>query len=230
MGALWIASPSAGAAACPPIQNKPGAIPHVQYDGVQHLTYCYGPVTVKPGQNIIRLNGTNLFPQQPGYITRFDPELVYPNGTVPRVDVLHLHHAVWVVNGNPQFAAGEEKTIVQMPKGFGWRSTPIRQLAAQRHDPRPRRNAGDRVHRVEDRLRARHGSPAAASIAPGAHQVDGRLRAQPAGRASRARSIPSSTPLRRMGQDGRYTFPDQATGAQRNLIGSIARPGRPTTR
>ena len=25
--------------------------------------------------------------------------------------------------------------------------------------------------------------------------------------------------LRRMGQDGRYTFPDQATGAQRNLIG-----------
>ena len=25
--------------------------------------------------------------------------------------------------------------------------------------------------------------------------------------------------LRRMGQDGRYTFPDQATGAQRDLIG-----------
>src|SRR6266536_2262084 len=77
VGALLFASPDASAAACPPIQDKPGAIPHVQYDGVQHLSYCYGPVSVKAGQNIIRLNSTNLFPQQPGYITRFDPELVY---------------------------------------------------------------------------------------------------------------------------------------------------------
>ena len=43
---------------------------------------------------------------------------------MPRVDVLHLHHAVWIVNGSPQFAAGEEKSIVQMPQGFGWRNDP----------------------------------------------------------------------------------------------------------
>ena len=58
----------------------------------------------------------------PGYITRFDPEFIYADGTVPRVDVLHLHHAVWAVNGAPQFAVGEEKTVQQLPQGFGWRS------------------------------------------------------------------------------------------------------------
>jgi hypothetical protein len=103
---------------CPPIRDKPAATPHVDYDGVQHLTCCYGPVQVKPGQNIIRLNATDLFPHVRGYITRFDPELVYPDGTVPRVDVLHLHHAVWIVNGNPQFATGEEKTILELPQGW----------------------------------------------------------------------------------------------------------------
>ena len=60
----------------------------------------------------------------PGYITRFDPEFIYADGTVPRVDVLHLHHAVWAVNGAPQFAVGEEKTVQQLPQGFGWRSHP----------------------------------------------------------------------------------------------------------
>ena len=117
LGALLLASPEARADGCPPIQNKPHAIPHVNYTGVRHMTFCYGPVSVKPGQNIIRLNPTDLFPQKPGYITRFDPELVYPSGRVPRVDVLHLHHAVWAVNFAPQFATGEEKSILQMPRG-----------------------------------------------------------------------------------------------------------------
>jgi len=77
LAALFILTSSARAAGgCPPIANKPGAIPHVDYNGVKHMTFCSGPVTVKPGQNIIRLRGTDLFPHQPGYITRFDPELV----------------------------------------------------------------------------------------------------------------------------------------------------------
>ena len=53
-------------------------------------------------------------------ITRFAPNMVYVDGGgVPRVDVIHLHHGVWVVNGYPTFAAGEEKTIAQLPPGFG---------------------------------------------------------------------------------------------------------------
>jgi plastocyanin len=111
---------------CPTIADKPGEVPHVNYPGVQHLTYCFGPIDIMPGQNTINLRpavdamNQKLWPQEDGYITRFDPEFVYADGSVPRVDVLHLHHAVWLVNGGPQFAAGEEKTIQQLPQGFGW--------------------------------------------------------------------------------------------------------------
>ncbi len=117
-------------AGCPTIADKPGAIPEVSYPDMQHITYCYGPINIAPGQNIIKLRnavdtvGEKLWPREPGYITRFDPEFVYADGSVPRVDVVHLHHAVWLVNGHPQFAAGEEKTTEQLPQGFGWRSEP----------------------------------------------------------------------------------------------------------
>ncbi len=92
---------------CPAIADKPDAIAHVDYTGVEHKTYCYGPMTITPGQNIINLRpavdamGNKLWPQEDGYITRFDPEFIYADGSVPRVDVLHLHHAVWLVNGRP---------------------------------------------------------------------------------------------------------------------------------
>ncbi len=229
VGALWIASPGTAAAACPPIQNKPGAIPHVQYDGVQHLTYCQ-TVSVKPGQNIIRVNGTNLVPSQPGYITRFDPELVYhgdpahPAGTVPRVDVLHLHHAVWVVNNGPQFATGEEKTIIQAPKGFGWRSTPSDTwlLNDMIHDLVGTAATVDIVWRIDF-------VPDSALPLDCTPYVAGCIRrvrtkwmdvSGPSPRVGISSPIyPVFDALRGMGQNGRYMFPDQATGAQRNLIG-----------
>ena len=40
---------------------------------------------------------------------------------MPRVDVIHLHHGVWVSNFEPLFAAGEEKTVLATPPGYGWR-------------------------------------------------------------------------------------------------------------
>ena len=40
------------------------------------------------------------------------------------MDVIHLHHGVWISNVAPLFAAGEEKTIVTAPQGFGWRYEP----------------------------------------------------------------------------------------------------------
>src|SRR5689334_14265714 len=52
---------SAGGSSCPPIDKKPNQMPHVDYKGVQHISYCV-PAHVNPGQNIIRLNPTNLFP------------------------------------------------------------------------------------------------------------------------------------------------------------------------
>src|SRR5690242_20396017 len=78
-----------GTTGCPPIADKPGAIPEVSYTGMKHITYCYGPINIAPGQNIIKLrpavDGANqkLWPQEPGYITRFDPEFVYTDGSVP---------------------------------------------------------------------------------------------------------------------------------------------------
>jgi plastocyanin len=202
-------APDARAAGCPPIQDKPGAIPHVDYAGVQHLSYCYGPVAVKPGQNIIRLNPTDLFPQVPGYITRFDPELVYADGTVPPVDVLHLHHAVWIVNLNPQFATGEEKTILQMPRGFGWRSRPT-----------DRWLINDMIHDLV-------GAPATVYVV---WRLDFVPDTAPAAASIRTvhtqwmdvagtRIYPVFDAVRRMGHGGRYTFPDEATGAARDRIG-----------
>ena len=94
---------------------RPGPEP-----GVQRLHYEFGPIHIAPGQNTIEFEGNELKPDVPGYITRFKPDLVYRDGTVPRVDVIHLHHGVWLSNFAPLFAAGEEKTIVTAPDGYGW--------------------------------------------------------------------------------------------------------------
>ena len=35
-------------------------------------------------------------PPVDGWITAFKPNLTYADGKVPRVDVIHLHHGVWL--------------------------------------------------------------------------------------------------------------------------------------
>ncbi len=99
---------------------RPGPRP-----GVQTLHYEFGPIDIAPGQNTIEFEGNALKPDVPGWIVGFKPDLVYADdGTVPRVDVIHLHHGVWLSNFAPLFAAGEEKTIVNAPEGYGWRYEP----------------------------------------------------------------------------------------------------------
>jgi plastocyanin len=217
--ALLVISPAARAGVdnqCPPIADKPNAAPHVDYNGVQHLTYCYGPITIMPGQNIIKLrpaidpDGQKLWPQEDGYITRFDPEFIYADGTVPGVDVLHLHHAVWLVNGRPQFAVGEEKTIQQLPQGFGWRSHPgdswllndmLHDLVAQ-----PARvYVVWRVDFVPD------SSPDAASIKT--------VKTKWLDVAGNPSLYPVFDALRADGHNGTYTFPDQAPAADLHPCG-----------
>jgi len=85
------------------------------------LTYRFGPIQVSPGQNTIELAGNDLKPPVDGWITSFKPDLTYTDGSVPRVDVIHLHHGVWLSNLGPLFAAGEEKTTYAQPPGYGWR-------------------------------------------------------------------------------------------------------------
>ncbi|MBV9915725.1 MAG: hypothetical protein JO153_04415 [Solirubrobacterales bacterium] len=108
---------------------------------VQHLHFHAGPYNITPGANLILLD-TNQVPKphQDGFMVRMAPNLHYalPNGkccgSIPRVDVVHLHHGVWLSNGQagagegngytrsfyPFMAAGEEKTVYEMPRGYGY--------------------------------------------------------------------------------------------------------------
>ena len=98
--------------------------------GEQRLKYKIGPFKLTPGQNEIDFAPILERPQVDGYITRIRPDLVYTDGKVPGVDVIHLHHGVWLnmsrqdaTGPYPErfVAAGEEKTIVELPKGYGYR-------------------------------------------------------------------------------------------------------------
>jgi hypothetical protein len=109
--------------------------------GCEHLHFAAGPFTVTPGANLILLD-TNKVPKPTvnGFMIRVAPNLHYalPDGkccgAIPRVDIIHLHHGVWVTNGlagegegnsyhggfYPFMGVGEEKTVYQVPGGYGY--------------------------------------------------------------------------------------------------------------
>jgi plastocyanin len=100
----------------PDYERYPGAC--------QRLRFSYGPIVVKPGQNDVLIGPVTIEkPVQNGYITRFAPNLVRADGTVPPTEQVHLHHGTWLSSpdygSGPFFAAGEEKTIAPFPKGYG---------------------------------------------------------------------------------------------------------------
>jgi plastocyanin len=186
--------------------------PAAHYAGEQRLHFKFGPVHINPGQNTISLEpikGVDL-PSVPGYITSFTPNLTYLDGTVPGVDVVHLHHGVWLVDGAPLFAVGEEKTIVDLPKGFGYHYEPGQQWLMNHmvHDLVP--NPTD-IYITYDLTFVPDSDPAAAGIKPVRTQwldVSG-LRAYPVFDAKRA-----------WGRKGTFTFPrDARTPASRRAIG-----------
>ena len=102
----------------------PQEIPSVDTRASRRLKYRFGPVKIIPGANSIEFAGTDLKPDVPGYITRFTPNLERADGSIPPVDELHLHHGVWLMANYPTFAAGEEKTIYQLPQGYGYKYDP----------------------------------------------------------------------------------------------------------
>ncbi|MDP9135979.1 MAG: hypothetical protein M3N56_14265 [Actinomycetota bacterium] len=171
---------------------------------VQHLKFRYGPVTIKPGQNTISIDGDGVpKPKVPGWIVGFRPNLKRTNGSIPRVDVLHLHHAVWLINGDLTFAAGEEKTNSRLPKGFGWRHEPDDQWVLNHmvHNLLPNR---DRVYLTYTLDFIPDSSPAARRM----KAVETRWLDVEAGKA-----YPVFDVLRGSGRDGRFTYPNDAPGA-----------------
>ena len=167
----------------------------------ERLHYAYGPVHVAPGQNRIAIEANDLKPDRPGWIVGFEPNLTYAGGTVPRVDVIHLHHGVWLSDFRPLFAAGEEKTAVQAPPGYGWRYDPSDQWLMNHmiHNLKP--DAAD-VFITYDLLFVPDGSPEAAGMQEVRTQwldVMG-LQLYPVFDVRRGAG----------GSDGRYTYPDES--------------------
>jgi len=100
---------------------------HQRYPGAcQRLHFAFGPIQIRPGQNDVIIQPlTYEKPQHDGYIVRFRPNLMRADGSVPYIEELHLHHAVWFApidnyGNGPFFATGEEKTIFALPRGYGF--------------------------------------------------------------------------------------------------------------
>jgi plastocyanin len=126
---LALVTPAAGAVADPPIP-EPGFAGPLSAQ-VQHLHFKYGPIAIAPGQNLILVGPVTVEkPASDGYVVGFRPNLIRADGSVPPIEQIHLHHAVWVnlsrrdstAPGLPEriAAAGEEKTYVKLPKPYGY--------------------------------------------------------------------------------------------------------------
>jgi plastocyanin len=207
------AAPAANASALPGANISAAPADMAQpadYPGIQHLHLRYGPISIAPGQNTIEARGNQVKPDVPGYITRFKPDLVYADdGSVPPVDVIHLHHGVWLINGYPTFAAGEEKTAYVYPQGYGLHSNPndtwIMNYMIHNLTPVP-----TKVYITYDVDYVPDSEPAAANITaltPEWLDVAG------------IKPYPVFDVLKGSGTKGKFTFPDQAKGAQKAAIG-----------
>jgi hypothetical protein len=208
--AALLCAPATAPAALPGAHiSATDVIPAVEYPGVQHLHYRYGPIAIEPGQNSIEAGYDLPRPSVPGYITRFAPNLVYADGgAVPRVDVLHLHHGVWIVNGYPTFAAGEEKTILQFPQGFGIRYAPADRWGLSYMIHNLTQTPAQVYMTYDIDFVPDSAGPALTTLEPLWMDVAG-IRAYPVFDAPK-------------GSGGRYTFPAEAGRAQRAKIGPAA--------
>ena len=97
--------------------------------GVQRLSYRAGPYHVGPGQNKIEFAPTAQKPQVDGYIVGIRPNLRHADGSIPKTNRIMFHHGVWLnlkgkdaTGAGPErfYAAGEEKTTLRLPKGYGY--------------------------------------------------------------------------------------------------------------
>jgi plastocyanin len=185
--------------------------PVASYPGLQHLHYESDPIAIEPGQNTIAYAGANTRkPTVPGFITHFKPNLIYTkSGKVPRVDVIHLHHGVWLINNYPTMAAGEEKTTFNLPQGYGFHSDPGDSwlLNYMIHNLTPLPTSVKLTYDIDF---VPDSAPAAAGITRAyPHWMD----------VAGLRVYPVFDAHRRQGTNGKFTFPDQAVGAQRKDIG-----------
>jgi hypothetical protein len=134
--ALWVVLGALLAFACAPAVALAG-----EPAGTEHLNFAAGPYHITPGANLILFDYKHVpKPNVNGYMIRMQPNARYalPNGKccgkVPLTNIIHLHHGVWLSNGAagggdgvaygggfyPFMATGEEKTIYELPSGYGY--------------------------------------------------------------------------------------------------------------
>lgn len=217
---IALAAPASAAALPGASVSAKRFVPAASYPGLQHKHYEFGPIKINPGQNTIDFEINRHRPEVPGYITRFTPNLIYANNRrVPRVDVIHLHHGVWLIGGQPAFAAGEEKTKVIFPQGYGFRSDPKAPWLMNHmiHNLTPTPTS---VYITYDIDFVPDSAPAAKSITPVKPlwmDVAG-MKAYPVFDAERGKGHGK----------GRYTFPQDADATQKPKIGAARKFTAPT--
>jgi plastocyanin len=223
-----IALSGVAAVAIPASAARPSAPPIVDdapQPGAKRLHFEAGPFEIKPGQNNIGfLPGVDK-PKVDGYITAIHPDLKLKNGKTPGVDVVHLHHGVWLnqsakdaTMGGPErfFAAGEEKTTMILPKGYGYayKATDVWVLNYMIHNlwPKPQK-----VWMTYDLDFIPATSKAAQSITP----------ASPVWMDIQNGQIyPVFDAIKGAGTKGTYTYPDQEPDAYAKQASAATPPGR----
>jgi hypothetical protein len=204
--------------------------PALASSGIEHLHFHAGPYLIRPGANLILLDSGHVpTPGQDGYIVRLAPNLRYARadgsccGAVPRVDVIHLHHGVWLSNGAaglgegsgyggvyPFLASGEEKTVFGFPSGYGY-PVGARDLWILNYMIHDLISRPARVYITYDVDFVPASSPLASSITP-VHPIWMDVQNH--------HIYPVFDVLRHSGRGGKFTYPDMA----KNPYGSSPTP------
>lgn len=193
--------------------------------GAKRLHFEAGPFEISPGQNNIGFLPGVEKPKVDGFITAIHPDLKLANGRTPGVDVVHLHHGVWLntsardsTMAGPErfFAAGEEKTTMILPEGYGYayRASDQWTLNYMIHNlwPKPQK-----VWMTYDIDFIPATSKVARSITP----------ARPIWMDIQNGSVyPVFDALRGSGTNGTYTYPDQEPDAYAKQASAATPPGR----
>lgn len=202
-------TPAGGKGAEPPL------IDDTPRPGSTRLRFEVGPLDIQPGQNNISFSPNMPKPDRDGFIVRIAPNLRLEDGSIPGVDVIHLHHGVWLnasardltQPGFPErfFAAGEEKTTMLLPRGYGYRYRTSDQwiLNYMIHNLWP---TATKVWVTYDIDLVPADSPDAAALTP----------ARPVWTdIQNGSAYPVFDALRGSGTEGTFTYPDQATDPYR---------------
>jgi hypothetical protein len=220
-----VAAAAATALAEPPVPD-PGALAPLSSD-VQHLHFKYGPILVPPGLNLILVGPVTIEkPAYDGYMVGFRPNLVRADGSVPPIEQVHLHHAVWLnlsrhdatdqgLPGERFAASGEEKTAVALQTGYGYpvRGTDVWALNYMVHNETANPQVVWITYDV-DYVPAN--TPLARRIIP----------VRPIWMDVRnGNAYPVFDVLQGSGHQGRFTYPDDAPRAPRRNIWTVDRDG-----